>query len=84
MATFCSLTLASFPQNLADRLKQSENLAEFSFLPAESCFLLPQVAILDEFLRHGPYVKKGTLQLLGTASMVIAVKFQEAHPPRQV
>ncbi|GJP55123.1 hypothetical protein CLOM_g14110 [Closterium sp. NIES-68] len=42
------------------------------------------VNILDRVLADGPPVQTGDLQLLGTACMLVAVKFQESQPPNMV
>ncbi|CAI5458139.1 unnamed protein product [Closterium sp. Yama58-4] len=42
------------------------------------------VSILDRVLAEGPPVQTGDLQLLGTACMLVAVKFQESQPPNMV
>ena len=40
------------------------------------------VAILDQFLGKSSPVQRSSLQLVGMACMVVAVKFEETQPPR--
>lgn len=40
------------------------------------------VAIMDAYLCKAPLVKKGSLQLLGVACIILAVKFEECRPPK--
>lgn len=53
-------------------------VAEFN-LQMETLFL--SVAIMDKFLSQGPLLKKSSLQLLGIASLFLAVKLEETQPP---
>ncbi|XP_041656608.1 cyclin-A1 [Cheilinus undulatus] len=43
--------------------------------------LLLAVNYLDRFLSHTAYVKRGKLQLVGTAALMIAAKYEEISPP---
>lgn len=67
---------------LANRSTMVNWLVEFSeefALQNETLFL--GVAIMDHFLMEGPPVNRNMLQLLGMASMLVAVKFEETQPP---
>ncbi|GAQ82905.1 Cyclin A [Klebsormidium nitens] len=58
-----------------------EFVAEFN-LQMETLFL--SVAIMDKFLSEGRLLKKSSLQLLGIASLFLAVKLEETQPPCMV
>eukprot|EP00850_Spirogloea_muscicola_P012646 SM000082S22888 [mRNA] locus=s82:565452:567270:- [translate_table: standard] len=51
-------------------------------LESDSLFL--GVALVDRYLHRGPQLRRSSLQLLGVASMLVAVKFQETQPPKML